>query len=360
MRAGIPTLAHDFYEMYDELTRAPISVQVPGAASPARLDGVRFVERLRRQLIGPNLLPRIPTLIRELHHGERARAAELLMTGNDSESGFNATALLVSLFDVCGSKTLSRDADTLGNQLRPAFRDIRTLGNIIYGCEVWRERVADAATFMPVAGDIPTLIFSAEFDDRTPPAYGRIVAAQLKRSCHFEVPREAHGQLTPGGHTSMVVQFLENPSRAPDGACLQTMPSLAFETSSVADVHKFTFQIAVEGTPGRAFAGNWEALIPGSYGVTTIDLKIDGTKVTGTILQPRAAVNVFDGRIVENELIFKATSGDGFRTITLRGKLNGDGIEFTREFAVRPGGFPGAQGIFGAAGPSTITAVRLQ
>src|SRR5688500_9113815 len=125
-----------------------MTVQVPGALSPTRLDGVLFVERLRRQLSGPNLLPRIPMLIRELHHGDSARAAELLMTGGDSESG------------------------------------------------------------------------------------------------------------------------------------------------------------------------------PGSYGVTLMDLKVEGTNVTGTISQARATVNVFDGRIAENELIFKATSGDGIRTITLVGKLH--------------------------------------
>jgi pimeloyl-ACP methyl ester carboxylesterase len=356
---AFPTLAPDFYETYEALTREPMTVQVPGAASPVRLDGVRFVEGLRRQINAPNLLPRVPILIRELHHGDRTRAGQLLMTGS-SDGGPTGTSLLVSIGDVCGSKTLSRDADAVTTRVAPAFRDIRTLSQVVEACAAWGDRLAGEASFAPVVSDVPTLIVSAEFDDRMPAEYGRAVAASLKTSYQFEVPREAHGQLTPGCHTSIVIQFLENPFREPDGACLQTMPTLAFETTAAGNTQKFTFTISAEATPGNRFAGSWEAILPGAFGVTAIDLKIEGAKVTGTISQPRASVNVFDGRIEGAEMIFKATSGDGDRTIILRGTLGGDELTLTRELVVRPGGFPGTQGIFGASGPPVIVANRVQ
>jgi hypothetical protein len=39
--------------------------------------------------------------------------------------------------------------------------------------------------------------------------------------------------------------------------------------------------------------------------------------------------------------------------------LLGDEITFTREFALRPGGFGGGQGMFGAQGPSGFVLRRV-
>lgn len=94
--------------------------------------------------------------------------------------------------------------------------------------------------------------------------------------------------------------------------------------------------------------------------MAAIDLKIEDAKIVGTISLPRAPVDVHDGKLDGSELIFKATTVDGARTITLRGRVNGDEITFTREFEVRQAGLPGGQGLFGAAGPSLIVAGRLQ
>lgn len=139
---------------------------------------------------------------------------------------------------------------------------------------------------------------------------------------------------------------------------MKDVAPLAFETKAL-EVQKFTFRITAADPPSNVFAGNWEAVGPGAYGFTAVDLIANGTNLTGTVSQPRASVQISDGHIDGVELVFKATSGDGDRTITLRGKLEGDEIRFTREFVLRPGGFPGTQGIFGAAGPSTFVAKRI-
>ena len=91
-----------------------------------------------------------------------------------------------------------------------------------------------------------------------------------------------------------------------------------------------------------------------------IDLKVvDGGALTGTIGAARVAVPIFEGRARHAELSLKATSADGNRTIALRGILIGDEIAFTREFTLRPGGFAGGQGIFGAQGPAQFVARRV-
>ena len=352
--AAVPTFAQDFDAVYEQLTANPLMVETPRVASPVRLDGVRFVTELRTQLSNPAQLLRIPLLVRELHHGDRMRAAQLLITeGNETP---NTSGRLVSAFDICGSKTLKQDAAAIDTRVRAPFRQLLTISALVQVCDAWRERVADSSTFAPVSSDIPALILSTEFDDRTPATYGRLVASRFKRAYHYEIPREGHGQLPPGCATGIFLQFLDNPLHQPEGSCLEDTATLAFETRAL-DGQRVTLEISGAATP---FAGQWESILPGPFGVFTIDLKVDGGMLTGAIGAARVAVPISEGRASPTELSFKATSADGDRAIALRGILVGDEITFTREFAQRPGSFGGGgQGIFGAKGPSRFVARRV-
>jgi pimeloyl-ACP methyl ester carboxylesterase len=354
--AAVPTLAQDFDAVYEQLTVSPLMVEPPRDASPVRLDGARFVTELRTQLSNPAQLLRIPLLVRELHHGDRMRAAQLLLT--DRNEPPNTSGLLVSAFDLCGSKTLGQDAAAIDTRVRAPFRQLLAIRGLVQVCDVWQERVADPSTFAPVSSDVPALILSTEFDDRTPAAYGRLVASRFKRAYHYEIPREGHGQLPPGCATGILLQFLANPLRQPDGSCLEDTAALAFETRAL-DGQRVALTISGTGPAATPFAGQWEAILPGPFGVFGIDLKVDGGALTGTIGAARGAVPISEGRASQAELSLKATSADGDRTIALRGMLVGDEITFTREFTLRPGGFGGGQGIFGAQGPSRFVVRRV-
>ena len=354
--AAVPTLAQDFAAVYEQLTANPLMVEPPRGASPVRLDGARFVIELRKQLSNPAQLLRIPLLVRELRHGDRMRAAQLLITEENEPP--NTSGLLVSAFDVCGSNTLGQDAAAIDTRVRPPFRQLPAQSALVQVCAAWREKVAEPSTFAPVSSNIPALILSTEFDHLTPAAYGRLAASRFKRAYHYEIPREGHGQLPPGCATGILLQFLDNPLRQPDGSCLKDMARLAFETRTL-DGQRVTLTISGTGPAATPFAGQWEAILPGPFGVFAIDLKIDGGALTGTIGAARGAVPISEGRASQAELILKATSADGVRTIALRGVLVGDEITFTREFTLRPGGFGGGQGIFGAQGPSGFVARRV-
>jgi hypothetical protein len=154
------------------------------------------------------------------------------------------------------------------------------------------------------------------------------------------------------------LQFLDNPLRQPEGSCLEDTATLAFETRAL-DGQRVTLTISGTGSAATPFAGQWEAVLPGPFGVLAIDLKVDGGALTGTIGAARGAVPISEGRASQAELSLKATSADGNRTIALRGMLVGDEITFTREFTLRPGGVGGGQGIFGAQGPSGFVVRRV-
>jgi pimeloyl-ACP methyl ester carboxylesterase len=91
---------------------------------------------------------------------------------------------------------------------------------ILQLCRDWNIRLLDKSLLAPVKSDIPTLLLSGRFDPITPPEGADGVAAHLSRAFKFTFPRGTHGQafVVPCANF-MIASFLENPGRAPDGAC---------------------------------------------------------------------------------------------------------------------------------------------
>lgn len=84
--------------------------------------------------------------------------------------------------------------------------------------------------------------------------------------------------------------------------------------------------------------GKWTAQVPGRQGNTqemTINLKADGSTLTGSITTPRGDMDIKDGKVDGNNISFSQTfeRGGNSMTILYKGKVSSDGdsIEFTRE-----------------------------
>lgn len=98
-------------------------------------------------------------------------------------------------------------------------------------CAIWQVEALPAAAFEPVQSDIPTLLLSGEFDPVTPPANADLVAAGLTNAYVYTFPGVGHGAM--GSSTcgfQMVLDFVDDPTRAPDSACLDDL-SVRFTTS---------------------------------------------------------------------------------------------------------------------------------
>jgi ribonuclease BN (tRNA processing enzyme) len=102
----------------------------------------------------------------------------------------------------------------------------------------------------------------------------------------------------------------------------------------------------------------------------TFNLQSDGAKLTGTVSQGgsnaatgmvtslTAPTPIQDGAVEGNRISFQVVAPGGSRSITFTGVIDGDAINFTREVKVQPGGDPGQNGIYGAAGATKFTAKR--
>ena len=359
---SFPTVEQDFYEVYDELTATPIDVTPENSTSaPVRLDGRRFVREIKNRLGSSRLIPTIPLLVHELRRGDRNRAARALAPMIGAIERLNPTNQLVTSYDMCGT-AFSAAKELVQQQLPAAFiPSVEWMAS----CSLWQERFADPSTYRPVHSDLPTLILTAEFDDRTPTTFGSQIATTLSRAYLYEMHGEVHGaEIVSECHAAMVRQFLENPRREPDGSCVDDPPPLVFETKSL-ELRTFVIRIAVEGQQHTGLAGEWRAVLPGPQSTVQFDLRLIDRALDGTITPnarqgggPVNAVKIFGGRADGAMLTFKARSPDGDRTVTFVATLGGDELTFTREVEVPPGADPGREGIFGVLGPSAFTATR--
>jgi hypothetical protein len=83
----------------------------------------------------------------------------------------------------------------------------------------------------PVRSDIPTLILTAHFDDRTPTEQARRIAAALGRAYLVEFPDETHDARPSACHAAIVAQFYAEPTKSPDTSCVGSIPPIPFATA---------------------------------------------------------------------------------------------------------------------------------
>ena len=230
-RDAFPRLEQDFYDAYDELTASPVPVPVAhpaGRPDTLWLDGARLVAALRDRTTERAGLARIPLLVHELRSGDRARAAREIV-GEGSAPALlvgRAARDLITCYDTYGS-AYRRTLDSVNALARPPFRR----GASREGCDEWLPRVGDPSMQAPVRSDIPTLITTGYFDDRTPTAYARRVAEMLSRAYVVELPGEGHDARPSPCHAAIVAQFLEDPTQKPDTSCVLTIPPILFATT---------------------------------------------------------------------------------------------------------------------------------
>lgn len=89
-------------------------------------------------------------------------------------------------------------------------------------CEVWPEGVLDEEFKAPLESDIPTLMFSGEFDPITPPSYAEKAIQGLTSARHFVVPGQGHSVSMRGCAPVMTARFIDEASTENlEGDCLE-------------------------------------------------------------------------------------------------------------------------------------------
>jgi pimeloyl-ACP methyl ester carboxylesterase len=91
-------------------------------------------------------------------------------------------------------------------------------------CAVWPRGQRPGDFRAPLAGDLPVLAISGEFDPVTPPRYGDEVVETLANGRHLVLPGQGHSVLGLGCMPKLFAQFIEGAdAKALDAACLQRL-----------------------------------------------------------------------------------------------------------------------------------------
>jgi pimeloyl-ACP methyl ester carboxylesterase len=190
------------------------------------LDGYHLVAAIRERMRTSSGLSRIPLLLRELTAGDRMRAArEIVGDGLAPGDPSNvAVRELVNCYDDYGPEFLKILKSVNARVRRPFRRPVDR------DCAGWLPRLGGASTRAPVRSDIPTLILSGHFDDRTPTEHARRIASTLRRAAVVEFPDEAHDARPSGCHMAIIMRFFEDPARELDTSCVSEIPPVTFAT----------------------------------------------------------------------------------------------------------------------------------
>jgi pimeloyl-ACP methyl ester carboxylesterase len=80
-----------------------------------------------------------------------------------------------------------------------------------------------------VVSNIPTLIYSGQFDPITPPRWGKVAAQGLENSLHYTFPAMGHVVFAADVCPQFIAeQFWDDPSQSPDASCIDEMPAADF------------------------------------------------------------------------------------------------------------------------------------
>ena len=277
--SAYPDLQGVLFETIDQLNAEPVPITLTnpldGQSYDALLDGDTVVVSLTLVLYQTPLIPALPQAIYDVYNGDYAlmtQLTSLYLVYLDAVS--RGMQFSVSCTDDLIGRTPQDLLDvmaTVPRQLRGQADPEDVIEYDVFGiCENWPVVEADPWVKEPLVSDIPTLVLGGEFDPVTPPEYGRLVASYLSSSYFFEFPGVGHGVHTSSECAQSIARaFLDDPTQAPDAACIAEMPGVVFDLPvEAAEVTLEPFTDDALGISGVAPVG-WTEVEPGFFARAT-------------------------------------------------------------------------------------------
>jgi pimeloyl-ACP methyl ester carboxylesterase len=270
--AAYPNLRAVLSDTVKRLNENPASVELIHPFTRERyavlLRGDDLVEQLFRSLYIPQVRPMLPQIIYDASKGTFDTlllvAREFLWKRDIRSWGMCFSVLCHEEMPFSSPEAyqavLARYPEYAG------FLAGSEVGGLTYAiCPRWGAGEADALENQPVTSDIPTLIMAGEYDPITPPEWARRVASGLKNGYLFVYPGMGHGASGDDCARKVMLAFLEDPSKAPDAACIATMEVSPFAVpAQSAEVVLKPFTSQEKGLRGLAPEG-WREVRPGVF-----------------------------------------------------------------------------------------------
>ncbi len=226
-----PDLRTVFFETVDRLNETPASFQVTdpftGESYEMLMTGDDLVGAVFQFLYYTNVLPSLPQIIYDASQDTFDQAARILgLVIGMAEASSRGMHFSVQCHDELAFSTLDQYEAVVADYPELAgFLEDSILGSLSYAvCKEWGAGQAGAIENEAVTSDIPTLLLAGEYDPVTAPSWGQHAAETLENSYFFEYPGVGHGaSLAADCPRDMMIAFLDDPTTAPDDACIAGM-----------------------------------------------------------------------------------------------------------------------------------------
>lgn len=229
--AAYPDLRTVFYNLVDALNASPVTVSLPvgGVDYPVLVDGKRLIDVLFVGLYNPLVAANMPRMIYQVRQGEYALLRQRLSLYFDTSGALGMSTSVQCAEEVPFNTAQDAYSAAQGVQAQIAAFFPESVRYLFTVCQGWTGLAPDPRENQPVTSDIPALVLAGEFDPITPPAWGRMTAGHLSHAYFYEFPGNGHWVTRSSRCAlSMALAFWEDPSAAPDAACLQSQSSLRF------------------------------------------------------------------------------------------------------------------------------------
>jgi pimeloyl-ACP methyl ester carboxylesterase len=235
-RAFAPGLEERIWRTVEELDREPWTIRGGarvGLPDPMVLDGYLFASGLFQGLYMPPFLQILPLFVQEV---SRRNTQMLLAVAGPLSAGLRQIDGAMHLAVVCHESLPFNGPEA---RLAVRSRHPEILDRVGFGsetdeaqCTAWHPHRVAPEWAEPVRSDIPTLVFTGEFDPVTHRSYGALAVAGLTHAHVVDMPAMSHGASPLHECTrAMLLAHLDDPSRAPDRRCItEDMQPLRFVT----------------------------------------------------------------------------------------------------------------------------------
>ena len=229
--AAYPDLRTVFFDTVDRLNENPASSEITdpfaGESYDAVFDGDTLLGLLFQLLYETEIVPSLPQLIYDASQ-DSFDMLELIRGQLIAQISVSSRGMMFSV--QCNEEfafnSLKQFETVLAGYPELAgLYENSVIGKLAFQiCEAWDSGTAHAIENQPVSSDIPTLVMAGEYDPITPPAWARHAAETLENSFFFKYPSVGHvASVVEGCPHDMMIAFLDDPTSAPDDACIAEM-----------------------------------------------------------------------------------------------------------------------------------------
>ncbi len=234
--AAYPNLQSTFYRVVAKLDAHPATIATKdnaGKSYTVLLNGDGFVGLLFSSLYVTPYISALPAMIFLADHGDY-RIPSLIYGGLVLDQSVS----IGMYYSVeCGEDvpfTSPTAVYAAAQGLNSVIRPGEVSGQLVEFriCKNWNVSTVASTQKAPVRSNIPTLIFSGEYDPITPPADSLLTSKTLPNSTRFVFPGTGHGvYMTNPCPDSILRTFIDAPTTKPTGSCIASMTEPAFLTS---------------------------------------------------------------------------------------------------------------------------------